>query len=58
MQLPNDLMQDDPYSYFVNFDRLPEKIPEKIKQLLYRPERMARLSKAYHRLSVRLQNDW
>lgn len=33
-------------------------IPQKIKQLLYRPERMARLSQAYHRLAVLLRNDW
>lgn len=54
----NDLLEDNPYSFFVNFDRLPAKIPENIKQLLYRPERMARLNKAYHRLAVLLKNDW
>ena len=54
----NDLLVDNPYSYFVNFDRLPKKIPENIKQLLYRPERMARLSKAYHRLAVLLNENW
>jgi len=51
MHLPNDLLEDNPYSFFVNFDRLPDKIPENIKQLLYRPERMARLGKAYQRLT-------
>ena len=58
MHLPNNLLEDNPYSYFVNFDRLPAKIPENIKQLLYRPERMARLGKAYFRLTVKLQSDW
>ena len=55
---PNDLLLDNPYSFFVNFDRLPSKIPENIKQLLYRPERMARLKKAYHRLAVILNENW
>ena len=54
----NDLLEDNPYSFFVNFERLPAKIPENIKQLLYRPERMSRLSQAYHRLAVLLKNDW
>ena len=43
MHPTNDLELGNPFSFFVNFDRLPAKIPEKIKQLLYRPERMARL---------------
>lgn len=54
----NDLEMDNPYSFFVNFERLPAKIPEKIKQMLYRPERMARLNQAYHRISLVLKNDW
>jgi len=58
IHLHNNLEQDNPYSFFVDFDRLPKVIPQKIKQLLYRPERMARLKQAYHRLAVRLQNDW
>ena len=49
---PNFLLEDNPYSFFVNFDRLPEITDKKIKQVLYRPERMARLQKAYHRLAV------
>lgn len=49
---------DNPYSFFVNFERLPANIPEKIKQLLYRPERMARLNQAYHRITLVLKNDW
>ena len=55
---PNFLLEDNPYSFFVNFDRLPEITDKKIKQLLYRPERMARLQKAYHRLAVCLENNW
>ena len=54
----NDLEVDNPYSFFVNFERLPAQIPEKIKQLLYRPERMARLNKAYHSIAILLKNDW
>lgn len=51
----NDLLLDNPFSFFVNFDRLPSKIPEKIKQYLYRPERMARLKSAFHRLALELK---
>ena len=58
IHLPNNIEEGSPYSYFVNFDRLPKTIPQKIKQLLYRPERMTRLSKAYQRLASKLQNDW
>ena len=31
MHLHNDLLEDNPYHFFVNFDRLPKKIPAKIK---------------------------
>lgn len=55
---PNDILADNPYSFFVNFDRLPKRIPKKIKQILYRPERMARLKKAYMRVAVELSNDY
>ena len=55
---PNFLLEDNPYSFFVDFDRLPEITDKKIKQILYRPERMARLKKAYHRLAVCLENNW
>lgn len=58
MHLHNDLLEDNPYHFFVNFDRLPKEIPAKIKQLLYRPERMARLNKAYHKVAVRMNIDW
>lgn len=52
--LPNDLLVDNPYSFFVDFNRLPADIPKKIKLILYRPERMARLKKAYMRVAVEL----
>lgn len=55
---PNDLLEDNPYSFFVDFTRLPAKIGQKEKQILYRPERMANLKKAYHRLAMNLKNDW
>ena len=58
MHLPNDIYEDNPYSYFVNFDRLPKEIPKHLKQTLYRPEKMGRLKKAYHRLAIKLRNDW
>lgn len=58
MHQPNDLLLDNPFSFFVNFERLPSKIPDKIKLLLYRPERMARLKKAYHRLAVLCNKNW
>jgi len=54
----NDLEASNPYSFFVDFQRLPKNISVKIKQLLYRPERMARLNQAYHRVAVELQNDY
>ena len=43
MHRPNYLLEDNPYSFFVNFERLPKVIDKKVKQVLYRPERMARL---------------
>lgn len=44
--------------YFVDFTRLPKKIPTDIKALLYRPQRMQTLKKAYFRLTKQAQNDW
>ena len=55
---PNDLLVDNPYSFFVDFERLPANIPKKIKLILYRPERMARLKKAYLRVAVELNTDY
>jgi len=54
----NFLQEDNPYTFFVDFSRLPAVIPQKVKQLLYRPERMARLAQAYQRLAAGLKNDW
>lgn len=56
--LPNDLLADNPYSFFVDFNRLPKNIPKEIKAILYRPERMARLKKAYMRVALELKNDY
>jgi hypothetical protein len=58
IHLPNDLLVDNPYNSFVDFERLPNKIPEKVKQLLYRPEKMARLRQAYHKVAIELKNDY
>ena len=58
MHPSNDIEPDNPYSFFVDFDRLPSKIPKDIKQLLYRPERMGRLSKAFERLALNLNIDY
>lgn len=56
--LPNDLLVDNPYSFFVDFSRLPSNIPKKIKLILYRPEKMARLKKVYMRVAVELNNNY
>ena len=45
-------------NYFVNFNRLPKKIPTDIKALLYRPQRMNKLKEAYFRLTKQCENDW
>lgn len=60
IHMPCDLHgeKNEAYSFFVDFNRLPKEIPQKIKLLLYRPERMARLQLAYHRLAILLNNDW
>ena len=47
----NYIRNNNPYSNLVDFTRLPEDIPKKAKDLLYRPQRMAKLGQAYERLT-------
>ena len=56
----NDLLADNPYSSFVDFSRYSTRteIPQDVKQLLYRPERMSKLKAAFDRITDELSNDY
>ena len=58
IHMTNHIRNYNPYSSFVDFTRLPEDLPKKAKDLLYRPQKMAKLGQAYNRLVNELEEDY
>ena len=58
IHMTNHIRSQNSYSSFVDFTRLPEDIPKKAKDLLYRPQKMAKLGQAYNRLVAQLEEDY
>ena len=58
MHVKNYLDHKNPFSNFVDFTRLPEDLPKKAKDLLYRPQKMTKLHQAYCRLVQQLENGY
>jgi hypothetical protein len=51
-------MWENIYDNFVDFSRLPTKLPKSAKDLLYRPDRMKKLAEKFDRIVNELENDW
>ena len=58
IHMTNYLEDKNPFSNFVDFTRLPDDLPKAAKDLLYRPQKMAKLNQAYCRLVKLLENDY
>lgn len=58
IHLPNDLMRDNPYAAFVNFERLPKDIPPHLKSVLFRPQYYQKIRSAYFRLAHELEHNY
>lgn len=56
---PVNYLQPNDFDYFVDFTRLPEKIPKNAKNLLYRPKLMAKLKESFDKIVKEIENeDW
>ena len=60
IHVKHDLRPHNIWNNFIDFRKLPDdkKISKQAKELLYRPERMAKLTDSYMRIVQELKNDY
>lgn len=53
-------LHPNPYSHFIDFTQIKdsEKLPKEVKNILFRPQKLARLGEVYKKLAVKLTNSF